>query len=122
MIQKLSWIASSIYMNGILILSTLYAKVVYIFVIGHSSLQIETKKSKPKQKNNLKEQSVENEGIFHLNIRSIDYIFEELETHIDTFRENKPFIICLSDTWMTESADKNAYALESYASMEFDPG
>ena len=30
------------YMNGILILSTLYAKVVYILVRGPSSLQIET--------------------------------------------------------------------------------
>ena len=35
-------IASSSYMSGILILSTLYAKVVYIFVSGPSSLQIET--------------------------------------------------------------------------------
>ena len=109
-------------MNGILILSTLYAKVVYIFVRGASSLQLKRKKSKPKHKNNLKEQSVENEWTFHLNIRSIDYNFEELETHIDTFRENKPCIICLSETWMTESSDKNAYALESYAPMEFDPG
>ena len=39
---KLSLIASSNYMNGILILSTLYAKVVFIFVRGPSSLQIET--------------------------------------------------------------------------------
>ena len=89
---------------------------------GPLAYKLKRKKSKPKHKNNLKEQSVENEWIFHLNIRSIDYNFEELETHIDTFRENKPCIICLSETWMTESSDKNAYALESYAPMEFDPG
>ena len=103
-------------------LSTLYAKVVYIFVRSPLAYKLKRKKLKPKHKNNLKEQSVENEWIFHLNIRSIDYNFEELETHIDTFPENKPCIICLSETWMTESSDKNAYALESYAAMEFDPG
>ena len=89
---------------------------------GPLAYKLKRKKSKPKHKNNLKEQSVENEWIFHLNIRSFDYIFEELEMHIDTFRENKPSIICLSETWTTESSDKNAYALESYAPMEFDPG
>ena len=89
---------------------------------GPLAYKLKRKKSKPKHKNNLKEQSFGNEWIFHLNIRSIDYNFEELETHIDTFRENKPSIICLSETWMTESSDKNAYALESYAPMEFDPG
>ena len=88
---------------------------------GPLAYKLKRKKSKPKHKNNLKEQSVENEWIFHLNIRSIDYNFEELETHIDTFCENKPSSICLSETWMTESSDKNAYALESYAPMEFDP-
>ena len=89
---------------------------------GPLAYKLKRKKSKPKHHNNLKERSVENEWIFHLNIRSIDHNFEELETLIDTFRENKPSIICLSETWMTESSDKNAYALESYAPMEFDPG
>ena len=41
-------------MNGILILSTLYAKVVYIFVRGPSSLQIETQKIKAQTLKQLK--------------------------------------------------------------------
>ena len=71
---------------------------------------------------NLKVQKVGNERVFHLNIRSIDYHFEELEMLLDTFLENKPSILCCFETWITESSPKSSYSAETSAPKKFDPG
>ena len=66
--------------------------------------------------------NVENEWILHLNVRSIDYHFEELETLIEPFGANKPSLVCCSETWMVESSAEDIYVLNNYAHMKFQPG
>ena len=65
---------------------------------------------------------IENEWILHLNVRSIDNHFEELETLIESFGVNKPSLDCCSVTWMVESSGEDLYVLDYYASMNFQPG
>ena len=57
-----------------------------------------------------------------MNIKSLDYHFEELEIPNDTFRENKPTFIRCSETWMVEYSASSAFSLEVYAAMEIETG
>ena len=66
-IPKLYSLASLICINGILILLTLFAKVVRILVVHPLVYTLKRKKSK-----NPKVPTIGNEKIFHWKIRSID--------------------------------------------------
>ena len=66
--------------------------------------------------------NVGNEWILHLNVRSIDCHFEELETLIQSFGVNKPSLVCCSETWMTELSAETLYASDNYAPLTFQPG
>ena len=115
----------SSFMNGIQILFILFARRAYIFVRGPLIYTLNCKKVQRKRDNIHKtatSDNVGNEWILHLNVRSIDFHFEELETLIQSFRVNKPSLVCCSETWMTELSAENFYALDNYAPLKFQPG
>ena len=59
--------------------------------------------------------------ILHLNVRSTDLHFEDLETLKESFGVNKPSLVCCSERWMVESYAGNFY-VDTYLPMMFQPG
>ena len=66
--------------------------------------------------------NVENEWNLHLNVKSIDNHLEELEKLIESFGDNKPSLVCCSETWMVGSSAEDLCVLDIYAPMKFQSG
>ena len=89
---------------------------------GPLAYTLKLKKLQRKPEENCKtvtSNSVEIKWILHINVRSIDNHFKELETLIESFGANKPSQVCCSETWMVESSAEDLYVLNNYAPMKF---
>ena len=55
-------------------------------------------------------------SIVHINIRSLNANFDELEYIVGSL-EQKPLIIGLTETWLHQNSPVNAFSLEGYHSL-----
>ena len=61
-----------------------------------------------------------NDGIMHLNERSISCNFNELVVYLDS--QNEPLANCLSEAWINEDFDKKLYNILDYSPLIFAEG
>ena len=57
-------------------------------------------------------------SLFHLNVRSLRNKFDMLSTYLSQL-DNKFAVICLTETWLSDNDDLNAFCLSGYEAVHF---
>ena len=64
---------------------------------------------------NSKKQEVEGkEWIFHMNIRSLENHSDDLMMFIEDQKLNKPSVICLTETWLSDDSTLSLFQIPEY--------
>ena len=72
-------------------------------------------------KDNEKNEIIENKRVLRLDVSSIDKRFEKVKKLIISFGAKELSLSCCSATWMDKSSAADIYALESYTALKLQP-